>query len=318
MYHLFLIIASFIILSSEISLSLVAVQGFQTTSHQQSNIAKKIPCWDTKNKATSRSSSSSSCLYSSQQQSIETPAKGFGKVHKKPTTTTTTTTSHSPQSIDPMTMKAEDVKRLLLDLLPSMTGTPEEFRLVETYVNALEEKYVPPQTLDFLNLAMAGEWQFLFTTNQLGRPSPFLRMTELVQNVQVDGLNGMVVNQAIWNLAQQDDEVISPTSLTFDVHGIFQSKISYNINQGARMTMKEDHDLTIQLGKGSKVPKDPQGLMGLIHRAMPTEMFDSSNLAMDTTYLDTDIRIVRFTGSRHEGVRNIFMRKGVMEINPKL
>lgn len=301
------------------SLSLIAVQGFQTTSHQRLHIAKKIP-WDT-NKATSPSSSS--CLYSSQQQSIETPAKGFGKVHKTPTKTTT---SHSPPTMDPMTMKAEDVKRLLLDLLPSMTGTPEEFRLVETYVNALEEKYAPPQTLDFLNLAMAGEWQFLFTTNQLGRPSPFLRMTELVQNVQVDGLNGMVVNQAIWNLAQQDDEQqeeyggggMPPTSLAFDVHGIFQSKISYNINQGARMTMKMDHDLTIQLGKGSKVPKDPQGLMGLIHRAMPTEMFDSSNLAMDTTYLDTDIRIVRFTGSRHEGVRNIFMRKGVMEINPKL
>ncbi len=82
------------------------------------------------------------------------------------------------------------------------------------------------------------------------------------------------------------------------------------------MTIGDDLDLRIEISKGSKVPSDAQELVGLIHRAMPTEMFDSSDLAMDTTYLDTDIRIVRFTGLRHEGVRNIFMRKGLIEINP--
>jgi len=208
-------------------------------------------------------------------------------------------------------MRAEEVKELLLDLLPRMTGTPEEFAVVESYVNALEDKFIAPQTLDFLNLAMAGEWQFLFTTNQLGRPSPSLRLTELIQKVNVNGLHGEVVNQASWDLSEEINGV-------FDVRGGFSSSISYNINQGARMTINEDHDLVIKLGTGSKVPSDPQGLVGLIHRAMPTEMFDASNLAMDTTYLDTDIRIVRFTGSRHEGVRNIFMRKGAIQINPNL
>ena len=82
------------------------------------------------------------------------------------------------------------------------------------------------------------------------------------------------------------------------------------------MTIGNDHDLKIELSKGSVVPNDTQELVGLIHRAMPTELFDSTDLAMDTTYLDTDIKIVRFTGARHEGVRNIFMRKGLIEINP--
>ena len=82
------------------------------------------------------------------------------------------------------------------------------------------------------------------------------------------------------------------------------------------MTIGDDHDLSISLNKGSALPNDTQELVGLIHRAMPTEMFDSSDLATDTTYLDTDIRIVRFTGARHEGVRNIFMRKGLIEIHP--
>lgn len=54
-----------------------------------------------------------------------------------------------------------DLKTRLLDLLPRMTGKPEEFRLVEAYVNHLEKKYAPPQTLGFLNLAMGGTWQLV-------------------------------------------------------------------------------------------------------------------------------------------------------------
>lgn len=230
----------------------------------------------------------------------ETAGKGFGKVDEK----------KEKELKDPMEMKPDEIKKLLIDLLPRMTGTAEEFKLVEEYVNALEDKFVPAQTLDFLNLAMNGEWQFLFTTNQLGRPSPILRLTELVQKIKVNGLEGSLVNQARWDLVDEGS--------TFDCNGSFESTTSYNINQGARMTINEDHDLAINLGKGSKVPSDMQALVGLIHRAMPTEMFDASNLALDTTYLDTDIRIVRFTGSRHEGVRNIFMRKGALELNPNL
>ncbi len=97
-------------------------------------------------------------------------------------------------------MNPTQIKEKLLDLLPRMTGTPEEFKYVEAYVNALEEKFIAPQTLDFLNLAMVGEWQFLFTTNQLGRPSPKLRLTELIQKVEVDGLEGKLTNQVCLSL----------------------------------------------------------------------------------------------------------------------
>ncbi len=230
----------------------------------------------------------------------ETTGKGFGKVEEKKV--------NVQRDRDPMDMRPEEVKHLLLDLLPRMTGTSEEFRLIEQYVNALEDKFDAPQTLDFLNLLIAGEWQFLFTTNQLGRPSPLLRLTELLQRIEVKGLKGSLVNQAQWDLVDDGP--------TFDVNGKFASTVSYNINQGTRMTLEDDHDLSISLGKGSKVPRETESLVGLIYRPMPTEMFDASNLAMDTTYVDTEIRIVRFTGSRHEGVRNIFMRKGAIDIDP--
>eukprot|EP00804_Cyclotella_cryptica_P018869 CCRYP_006409-RA/>CCRYP_006409-RA protein AED:0.28 eAED:0.28 QI:0/0/0.5/1/0/0/2/571/79 len=57
-------------------------------------------------------------------------------------------------------------------------------------------------------------------------------------------------------------------------------------------------------------------LVRLLHRAIPKEMFDPNSHAMDTTYLDADLRIVRLTGAVHEGVRNIFMRQGTIVINP--
>jgi hypothetical protein len=226
---------------------------------------------------------------------------GFGKIeeHEK-----------NPEQRSLSSMRPDEIKELLLDLLPRMTGTSEEFKKVEDYVNALEDKFLPPQTLGFLNLAMAGEWQFLFTTNQLGRPSPLLRLTELIQKVDINGLEGKIVNQASWDWVDQGN--------TFDVNGNFASTLTYNINQGARMTLNDDLDLAIDLRKGSNVPSDMDKLVGLIYRAMPTEMFDASNLALDTTYVDTDLRIVRLTGVRHEGVRNIFIRKGSIEINPDL
>lgn len=68
------------------------------------------------------------------------------------------------------------IKSRLLDLLPRMTGSSAEFKDVETLVNALEARYAPVQTLDFLNLAMSGDWQLLFSTNLSGGPKTNFRL----------------------------------------------------------------------------------------------------------------------------------------------
>lgn len=204
-------------------------------------------------------------------------------------------------------LSSAEIKEKLLDLVPRMMGSEEEFRLVESYVNALESDYTPPQTLDFLNLAMGGEWQLLFSTNLRGGVRPNFRLTEMLQKVEPGKLEGTVTNVAQWDLAQQEG--------IFDCSGTFSAVCDYTINQGARMVMElKDHK--IELARGSKVPDDIQGLVGMIHRSMPTELFDPSEHAADTTYLDVDLRITRMTGSKFEGVRDILIRKGSMEINP--
>jgi hypothetical protein len=205
-----------------------------------------------------------------------------------------------------------EIKQRLLDLIPRMMGSDEDFRKVEAYVNALEERFTPVQTLQFFNMATAGEWQLLFSTNLSGRPRPNFRLRELFQKIEAENFNGTIWNQATWDRMDGGEH---GTTKTFDASGTFTIKCKYTINQGARMVMDlEDH--VLELARGSVVPKDVEGLVGLLHRAIPKEMFDPSDHAMDTTYLDGDLRIIRITGPRLEGVRDIFIRRGSMEINP--
>jgi hypothetical protein len=216
------------------------------------------------------------------------------------------TTNCDPQQ-DLSTLDTMEIKRRLLDLVPRMMGTEEDYRMVEAYVNTLEERFTPVQTLQFFNMATDGEWQLLFSTNLSGRPRPNFRLRELFQKVESENLNGTVINHASWDFAQDGS--------TFDTSGKFTIQCTYSINQGARMVLSlEDH--VLELAKGSVVPKDVEGLVGLLHRAIPKEMFDPNNHAMDTTYLDGDFRIVRMTGPRFEGARDIFIRRGSVEINP--
>lgn len=223
-------------------------------------------------------------------------SKGFGNAVQTKT-----------KDVSKMSMAA--VKTKLIDLLPRMTGQDSEYRAVEQYVNRLEELYQPAQTLDFLNLAMQGEWQLLFSTNLSGTPNPMkFRLRELIQTVDCRGLEGSIVNKALWDLAEDADA-------SFDATGTFTIKCSYNINQGARMIVDlEDHIL--EPARGSTIPNDVQGLVGLLHRSMPKELFDPSGHAIDTTFMDADVRIVRYTGARFEGCRDVWIRTSAFQLDP--
>jgi hypothetical protein len=189
-----------------------------------------------------------------------------------------------------------------------MTGTNEEFRLVETYVNALEGAHIPPITLDFFNLAMTGDWQLLFSTNLSGGgPKPNFRLRELLQCIRSNRLGGDLTNVATWEFAED--------GTTFDMAGTFSVKCTYQIHQGARMECKLE-DLLLEPAERSRIPSDVPSLVGMLHRSMPKEMFDPNQHAMDTTYLDGNLKIVRLTGQKFEGIRDIFIRRGSIQIDP--
>lgn len=204
-----------------------------------------------------------------------------------------------------------EVKDKLLDLLPRMTGTQEEFRQVELLVNLLEERFSPVQTLEFFNMATSGEWQLLFSTNISSRSKQNFRLREMCQRVESNSaasLEGIMSNEVTWELAQDG-------GLIFDARGTFSVLCNYKIEQGSRQNLKLE-DSILKLAKGSTLPDDIEKLVGLLNRAMPNELFDPSEHAIDTTYLDGQLRITRMTGPRFEGVRDIYIRKGSIEIDP--
>lgn len=211
-------------------------------------------------------------------------------------------------ALDVNSLDTLEVKKRLLDLLPRMTGSSTELREVETLVNTLEDRHKPVLTLDFLNLAMTGEWELLFSTSLSSRPQQTFRITEMLQRVESLSMNskkGTVSNEVSWELAEK--------GISFDASGSFTVACSYEISRGARLELNL-RDSILKLAKGSTLPEDMERLIGLINRAMPKELFDPSDHAVDTTYLDGDMRITRMTGPRFEGVRDIFIRRGSMGI----
>ena len=135
---------------------------------------------------------------------------------------------------------------------------------------------------------------------------------------------------------------ISEEGGSFDTFGTMNIINSYSIgNQGAARMQMSLLDHAIKLSRGSKLPStdDIPKLVGLIHNAMPSELFDLNGLGLDTTFMDGNLRIVRLTANfgeqndenveldseamkkklellKYEGVRNIFIRKDSVEINP--
>jgi hypothetical protein len=235
--------------------------------------------------------------------------------------------SGSDNNNNRISLTVDEAKSALIELVPRMTGNENEYRLVETYINLLEDRYIPVQTLDFLNLAMSGEWQLLFSTNLMARPNKRLRLRELVQQITTNGLHGKLTNVARWEYAEEGgakdeldttDGVVGSNNkeIIFDSNGTFSIKCSYSIKAGSRMSVQLlDHE--IRPNWGSAIPIDIPKLVGYLHHAIPNELFDPNYHSLDTTYLDANLRIVRYTGPKtNEGVRNIFIRKGSLEISP--
>lgn len=225
----------------------------------------------------------------------------------------------------------EQIKSRLLDLLTRMTGKSEEHEELTSLINAIEAKYEPVLTIDFFNMAVSGDWQLLFSTNMLNSMSANLRLSEMIQRIEPNGMSGNVTNIAQWD--QRSDGV------NFDISGTMNVHNTYTVGeQGAarmQMTLKNH---AMQLNKGSKKPdmNNLPTLVGMIQNAMPSELFDPNGLGLDTTFLDGNLRIVRITANlnensentdietvnealkkqKYDGVRNIFIRKGSVKLRP--
>lgn len=235
----------------------------------------------------------------------------------------------------------DDVKRSLIKNIPHITAittTDDDYvdddyynysnyneicRLVESNINHLESIYSPVQTIDFLNLVLVGEWKLLFSTNLLlppphlrrsltmtvidGDETKRLRLVNVMQKIEAVGYNGSLTNMVQWNY----EEDAPSSSKGSNSNGSFSIPCTYTIHQGSRMNLQVSDDRQLRparIGSKTIIPDNIQELVAYLRQSMPREIFDPSDHAMDITYMDADLRIVRYTGPNFEGVRNIFLR----------
>ena len=230
----------------------------------------------------------------------------------KAVTSDATTTSNSS------TTKVDVVKRRLLDVLPTFTGkNMEENILVEGLINELEEDYKNSplskiQTVAFFGLAIGGEWDLVMSTNMLAKTKTDdlddfvewkLSLTSPIKQ-KINTENRMLVSTVNWKLLNEDS--------SDELKGSFSSKSQYElVNQSTRLFLTlEDHSLD---NKSKRVPTESEVnmLVGKLIEEMTIEVFDPNGLSVDTTYVDEELRIIRYTSAsgKSEGVRNIFLRR---------
>jgi hypothetical protein len=313
-----------------------------------------------------------------------TTAKTPDTVTRMSATTTTTTPSTSTINNNHRLMALYQ-KELMdifttsdtLDSIATTTTTTTTLRRLEQLINQLEELYVPPQTLPFLNFAMDGTWQLLFSTatptllwtttttkstkstttnTTLGDGSVVVssrssnssssnnnttdtfRLRGIEQEVQCRQFRGTITNTCGWELwcpPEGEDttngatrwwecccagtfRVIANYTMTssgrivFDAKDLSSSSSSSQPlaeHEPASSSPASDIERILQLAPGSSVPHNISQLVSDLQRSIPKELLDLNNHAMDTTYLDTQLRIVRYTGPRYESVRNVWIRK---------
>lgn len=239
-------------------------------------------------------------------------------------------TMGSTPYIDPSKLSVEEAKKMLLDVAPNMTGKNIlENDMVEGLVNRLEEHFKDSpvskiQTVNFLKLAIQGKWDLIMSTNMVSKtdtndeddfvegPTQIFRILSPLEQV-INTESNLISNKVQWELitksenANEQDDILT---------GFFESKSQYElVNQSTRLFLTlKGHGLD---NKSKRVPTGSE-INGLIPRfidGMTFELFDPNGLSMDTTYIDADMRIVRYTaeGRNSEGVRNVFLRQITQE-----
>jgi hypothetical protein len=201
---------------------------------------------------------------------------------------------------------ATKISQQLLNLLSTMKGQASELQQVEQWIQELEEAYQPPQTLGFFNWAQSGPWQFQFSTQFLNiTQRRSFRLRQVRQDLKCHDFQGNITNTCLWELCQNDDG-------HFDCRGSFHIAGNYTLTSNGRLVWHPDSvERTLHLSPGSARPNNASQLVHWLQRSLAKELFDPTQHAVDTTYLDANVRIVRYSGPRFEGVRNVFVRTDV-------
>lgn len=177
------------------------------------------------------------------------------------------------------------------------TFNSEENVKIESLINFLESKFSPIMTTPFLNLALSGEWNLLYsnTATKTEYKNLELNITQVLTPLTSDSFNGSLVNNIVWRLKNSVDFIIGT--------GDFIVKSNYTVTpKGSLEVRLYEHIL-----KPVIVPDDIEALVVSIQRSVPIELFDPDETIFYNTYVDPKLRITRVVGGKWSKV-NIFVK----------
>jgi hypothetical protein len=200
----------------------------------------------------------------------------------------------------PPVLSLTECQKELLSLLRQETTLENESFYhcrVEYLTKVLEQSYIPAQTLPFLQLILAGEWEQMYSNVLTPRADETLEV-DMYQEIipSPDGSTGGELRNRIgWQLHRPDD-----TS-----RGDLVVQCGYQINTKGEMDVSLTEHFLLPVGE---MPKDPEGLVMSMQRSVPFEVFDPDLVLIKNTYITPDLRICRISGDKFYNVFNVFVK----------
>ena len=169
-----------------------------------------------------------------------------------------------------------DESRLeLVGLLRGEIEIEEEFLhyRVEYLTKYLEYKYVPIQTIPFLNFALSGEWDILYSNALTPRADDsfsYKTFQEISANESEGGNGGLLNNVIRWELNRPNEQC----------SGDLVVCCQYQLNTKGDLDITLLEHLLIPLGDA---PRDVEDLIMSVQKTVPFESFDPNDIRMQNT-----------------------------------
>jgi len=223
------------------------------------------------------------------------------------------------ESEDFTSTESEVLVTSVLDLIPTGAGlAPSEEKRAEINEVLLELEALNPTPKPATSPLLNGVWELSYAglysskgsllspTRQLalflysGGYSPGLFALQLAKQLPSNLVD--IVGSLDITISREAPRVEGQVTVKTLLGGESSVKVKSNLEVVSDIRLRETYESATVLG-GQVV--DLPGFMQYTR-----EIY--------VTYLDEDLRIVRLMGSKYEGVRNIFMRKGSLEIKPMM
>lgn len=183
--------------------------------------------------------------------------------------------ANAAQSFGPQILSVADCKKELLRVISNQKPIEGDYRhnRIEYLTKYLEQKYIPIQTIPFLNYVLSGRWDVVYSNVLIrGADNTFnYRISQEISANESEGsLDGVIKNLIKWDL-QRTDEVCSGDL-------VVNSKYELNTKGDLNVALLEH-----LLMPDGDAPKNVEELIMTVQRSIPFEFFDPDGVLIQNT-----------------------------------